>query len=89
MAETFKDGRSRQSEEVVTSNSGEHMNVLVQTAPMRGLDGEITAVIEMSTNITLIRQLQDQLASLGLLVGSISHSIKGVLAVLHRRPRHL
>jgi signal transduction histidine kinase len=33
----------------------------------------------MSTNITEIRQLQDKLTSVGLLIGSISHGIKGLL----------
>ena len=36
----------------------------------------------MSTNITQVRKLQDQLTSLGLLVGSISHSIKGLTSGL-------
>ena len=39
-------------------------------------------VIEMSTNITPIRQLQSQLASLGLVISSISHGIKGLLTSL-------
>jgi len=71
-----------QSEEVVTSMSGEQYNVLVSTAPLRDEDGEITQVVEMSTNITQVRQLQDQLTSLGLLVGSISHGIKGLASGL-------
>jgi signal transduction histidine kinase len=36
----------------------------------------------MSVDITQIRQLQPQLASIGLLVGSISHGIKGLLSGL-------
>ena len=81
-AQTFEDGKSHRSEEVVTSISGDQHNVLVQTAPLRNAVGEISHVVEMSTNITELRQLQDQLTSLGLLVGSISHNIKGVLAAL-------
>ena len=80
--ETFEDGRVRQSEEVVTSRSGEQMNVLVSTAPIRTADGQIKNVIEMSTNITQIRRLQSQLASLGLVISSISHGIKGLLTSL-------
>jgi signal transduction histidine kinase len=38
--------------------------------------------MEMSTNITQIRRLQDHLSSLGLLIGSISHGIKGLLTGL-------
>ncbi|MFH2008507.1 MAG: ATP-binding protein [bacterium] len=79
---TFDDGRSHRSEEVVTSLGGEHYNVLVQTAPLRNDAGEITHVVEMSTNITEVRQLQDQLTSLGLLVGSISHNLKGLITSL-------
>jgi signal transduction histidine kinase len=36
----------------------------------------------MSTDITQIRQLQSQLTSLGLVIGSISHGIKGLLTSL-------
>ena len=35
--------------------------------------------MEMSTDITPIRELQSQLTSIGLLVGSISHGIKGLV----------
>jgi PAS domain S-box-containing protein len=77
--QTFEDGLIRQHEEVVTSLSGERINVLVCTAPVRNLAGEIDRVIEMSTDITQLRQLQDKLSSIGLLISSISHGIKGML----------
>jgi signal transduction histidine kinase len=38
--------------------------------------------MEMSTNITELRRLQSQLTSLGLIVGSVSHGIKGLLSGL-------
>jgi signal transduction histidine kinase len=79
---TFEDGQVHQSEEVVTSQRGEHVNVLVSAAPVRNTEGQIKNVIEMSTNITQIRQLQSQLASLGLVISSISHGIKGLLTSL-------
>jgi len=77
--QTFNDGEIRVHEEVVTKENGERMNVLVHTAPLRNDAGEIDKVIEMSTDITQIRQLQDKLTSVGLLIGSISHGIKGLL----------
>jgi len=77
--ETFKDGQVRQSEEVVTSQNGERVNVVVYTTPIMEENGEIKSVMEMSTNITQIRRLQSQLTSLGLLIGLISHGIKGLL----------
>jgi len=80
--QTFADGQSRHHEEVVVSASGEKINVLATTAPIRNAEGKVEAVIEMSTDITQIRQLQSQLTSIGLLVGSISHGIKGLLTGL-------
>ena len=67
---------------MVTSKSGEQYNVLIWTAPLRNAAGEITHVMEMSTNITQIRQLQDHLSSLGLKISSISHGIKNLLTGL-------
>ena len=82
VAKTFEDGQSHQTEMVVTSKAGERYNVLIWTAPLRNAAGEITHVMEMSTNITQIRQLQDHLSSLGLKISSISHGIKSLLTAL-------
>ncbi|NIS12065.1 MAG: histidine kinase, partial [Thermoplasmata archaeon] len=61
------------------SLDGKQMNVLVTTAPIRDPDGNITGVMEMSADITQVRELEDRLTSLGLLVGSVSHGLKGLL----------
>ncbi|THB81478.1 MAG: PAS domain-containing protein [Desulfobacteraceae bacterium] len=80
--ETFNDGKVHSTEEIVTSKSGKQYNVLTHTAPIKNEQGEITQVMEMSTNITQIRQLQDHLTSLGLMLGSMSHGVKGMLTAL-------
>ena len=80
--QTFEDGEVHHSEEMVTSRAGEQMNTLVYSAPIYNAAGDITSVMEMSTNITLIRQLQTQLESTGILVSTISHGIKGLLTGL-------
>jgi PAS domain S-box-containing protein len=77
--QTFEDGEIHSSEEVVTSIDGEQMHVLVYTSPILDSMGMISRVMEMSTDITPIRQLQSQLESIGLLIGSVSHGIKGLL----------
>lgn len=77
--ETFEDGEIRTREEVVTSLQGKQMNVLVTATPVRDDDGQIVAVMEMSTNITAVRELESHLTSLGLLIGSVSHALKGLL----------
>jgi len=79
VAETFADGKSHSSEEVVTTRRGEQADVLVVTAPLRDPGGEVAYVMEMSTNITEIRKMRSQLEALGMLVGRIAHEIKGVL----------
>ena len=80
--QVFADGKVREHEEVLITASGEKMNAICTTAPVRNAAGEVEAVIEMATDITQIRELQSQLASIGLLVGSISHGIKGLLTGL-------
>jgi len=79
---TFETGQAHQAETVVTACNGEHYNILIWTAPLTDSEGRVTHVIEMSTNITLIRQLQDHVASLGMMLGSMSHGIKGLLTAL-------
>jgi PAS domain S-box-containing protein len=82
LTRTFEDGQPHQAEMVVTAKTGEHRHVLIWTAPIRNSDGEVTQVMEMSTDITQIRLLQDHLSSLGLIIGTLSHSIKGLLTGL-------
>jgi PAS domain S-box-containing protein len=77
--QTFSDGKVHSSEEVVTSLSGKKVNTLVYTAPIHDEDGNVKYVMEMSSDITPIRELQSQLESMGILISSISHGIKGML----------
>lgn len=82
VSQTFDDGEPHQKEMVVTSRTGKQYNVLVWTAPILDMDGNVTQVMELSTDITQLRELQDHLASLGLMIGSMSHGIKGMLTAL-------
>lgn len=76
---TFEDGRSHQSETVVTNRRGEARNILIWTAPLHGPGGDVARVMEVSTDITQLRQLQDHVSSLGIMLGSMSHGVKGLL----------
>jgi PAS domain S-box-containing protein len=69
MQQTFDDGEAREHEEVLFTKDGEKLSALCTTAPLRNSDGEVEAVIEMSIDITQIRELQSQLASIGLFSG--------------------
>jgi len=77
--DTFRDGKPHHTEEIVTSKSGEQYNVFTWTSPIRNASGNIIQVMEVSTNITQIRKLQDHLSALGLLMGSMSHGMRGLL----------
>lgn len=79
VVKTFEDGLSHHLETTVTSATGKTCHVLIRTAPVFDDNGDIRSVMEMSTNITEIRNLQDHLSSLGLLVSAISHGVKGLL----------
>ncbi len=79
---TFKDGLSRQRETVVTTLGGVQKNMLVQSAPIHDASGRVVQAMEMSTDITEIRRLQDHLTSLGIMLGSMSHGVKGMLTSL-------
>lgn len=77
--ETFETGQSHSSEEIFTTQKGEQVHVLVRTAPIPNTKGQTRLVMEMSTDITEIRKLQDRLSSLGFMIGSMSHGVKGLL----------
>ena len=80
--QTFQDGKVHQGEEALTNRYGEQVNVLVHAAAIRNAEGQIQSVMEMSADITPIRRLQSQLESIGLLISSVSHGIKGLLTGL-------
>ncbi len=79
---TFVDGKVHRSEEVVETLSGERRHVVVYTAPLGVNDGPVGQVMEMSTDISHVRELQSKLESLGMLISSISHGLKGLLTGL-------
>ncbi len=82
VAMTFEDGMVHSSEEIVQSQRGETINVVVYTTPIKDRENHIKEVMEMSTNITEVKKLQAQLSHLGMLVASISHSIKSIVTGL-------
>jgi PAS domain S-box-containing protein len=79
---TLLDGEARQRETVVTTLSGEQKHMLVQSAPLHDASGRVFQAMELSTDITEIRRLQDHLTSLGIMLGSMSHGVKGMLTSL-------
>ncbi len=79
---TLKDGASHHGEMALTGPGDRRYHMLAWTAPMATAAGKLVQVMLILLDITQIRELQSNLASLGLMIGSISHSIKGVLTGL-------
>ncbi len=58
---TFVDGQSHYGEETGIGKSGAETHWVVRTSPIRNVDGEIVAAMEMSLDITHSRQLEKKL----------------------------
>jgi signal transduction histidine kinase len=83
--ETFADGKIRMREEEGAFRDETQQFYLVQMVPITRPDGEIPYVIEMSTDITPVKELErekreaERLAVVGETVAGIAHGIKNVL----------
>ncbi len=84
-AKTFADGRLRTREEQGVPRNGRPTYYFVHLVPLVRENGEIPYVIEMSTDITAVKQLQqeklaaERLAAVGQTVAGLAHGIKNVI----------
>jgi PAS domain S-box-containing protein len=82
---TFGDGKIRTREEEGTVRNGTQSHYFVHMVPIARPGGEVPYVIEMSTDITPVKQLEhekreaERLAAVGETVAGIAHGIKNVL----------
>ncbi len=80
---TFKDGEPHQTEISYTLANGEQLPCLAWAAPIAvNEDGTVSEAIIMATDIQKVMNIKDHLTSLGLMIGSVSHGIKGLLTGL-------
>ena len=78
-AKSLSDGRSHSSEETVITRDGRPAHMIVYTMPLVNDAGEIDRVMEMSTNITEVKRLQQELTATGRAVAGMAHRIKNIL----------
>ena len=82
---TFADGRIRTREEEGTVRNGAQSYYLVQMVPISRPGDEIPYVIEMSTDITPVKKLENEkreaerLAVVGQTVAGLAHGVKNLL----------
>lgn len=58
---TFEDGMSRYSEQTGISRDGERKHWIVKTSPVKNVDGEIIAAMEIGMDITHRKMLEEEL----------------------------
>lgn len=58
---TFEDGETHTTEQTVVTKDGQEARMIVYTKPVTDQHGEIVGVMEMATNITEIKELQDEI----------------------------
>jgi len=82
VAKTLADGKSHESELTYTTRTGKDCHFFAWTTPLREKTGKVSGAMLMATDISPILDMRDHLSSLGLMIGSVSHSIKGLLTGL-------
>ena len=80
---TFARGKSCQHETEYITKDGRKRKVLVWTLPVfDASEKRVEQVMSVATDLEQVSELQDHLSSLGLMIGSLSHGIKGLLTGL-------
>ena len=76
---TFQDKRVHITEETVRLSNGKICQIFIQASPILDGNGNVTAVIEMATNITRVKIDRQELMILGQSIALLSHGIKNIL----------
>ena len=76
---SFRDKRMHIREETVQLSNGTRCQMLIQTSPIMDDHGNVAAVIDMATNISLVKTDQKELVTLGQSIALLSHGIKNIL----------
>ncbi len=78
---TFQDADNHTSEEIWSRN-GSDAYIVTYTSPIHDEAGNVASVMEMCTNVTELKLLQNELAVLGETIAGMSHTVKNVLSGL-------
>ena len=76
---SFKDKRVHLSEEVVRLPNEEMARMVVYSVPILDISGRVKAVMELSANISKIKEMRRELEFIGQSIAMLSHDIKNIL----------
>ncbi|MCW7753628.1 PAS domain-containing sensor histidine kinase [Desulfobotulus sp. H1] len=79
LKKTIQDGTMHQSEMLMINRKGEEVRLLVWTAPIYDESGGFQEIMMVSTDVTNFHREREHLSHLGLMISTLSHSIKGLL----------
>ncbi|MCP3950722.1 MAG: PAS domain-containing protein, partial [Desulfobacterales bacterium] len=82
VSRTVRTGQPHQGEMVMTDASGTKQNMMAWTSPITTGAGKLIQVLVIFADVTELRRLQHNLAALGLMLGTVSHDLKGSLTGL-------
>jgi signal transduction histidine kinase/CheY-like chemotaxis protein len=82
MRKTFHDGEPHHGEMTLPAASGRRYQTMVWTSPILSAAGKLLQVLLIFIDTSQIQALKSNLSFLGLMIASISHSVKGVLSGL-------
>jgi len=76
---TLADKKVHTGEETIRLPGGNLQQVVLYTTPILDVMGNVTAVIELATNIQIIKEMYKELIFLGQSMALLSHDIKNIL----------
>jgi PAS domain S-box-containing protein len=83
---TFESGQAQRRRETLVYCDGSRWPAMVHTVPIRTSSGELQLVLEFVVDLSEVERLrqelqatQDRLTSLGLMLSTVSHGVKGIL----------
>jgi PAS domain S-box-containing protein len=79
ISRTIRTGEPQQGEMILTNNDGIKTNVMAWTSPIKTKMGKLIQVLTIFADVTKVRELQANLANIGLMVSTLSHNLKGTL----------
>lgn len=79
---SFIDKKVHIAEETILLKDGSSNEMIVYSAPLFNLTGNVTAVIKMLTNVNMIKEVQKELVTLGQSFAVLTHDLKNMLEVL-------
>ncbi|MFZ5568990.1 MAG: ATP-binding protein [Thermodesulfobacteriota bacterium] len=79
VADTFRDKQIHISEGSLKVSGGDLHQIIICTAPLLGIPGNVMAVIKIAINITKVKEAHNELILLGQSMAFLSHDIKNIL----------